>query len=370
MIKFLRKKDFKFIKEIGQGACGKTILLMDEIINEQFVCKKYSPIKGLNREELFKKFIDEIKLLHLLYHKNIVRVFNYYIYPDLLTGYIIMEYIEGSDIETFIKSNPEKISDIFRQTIDGFNYLENQKILHRDIRPYNLLVDSLGFVKIIDFGFGKQIMFTDDYDKSITLNWNCDILPSEFKDHLYDFRTEIYFVGKLFEKIIAENDIQGFVYKDVLNKMIKVSYDNRIDSFSEINRLMLSEEAKEYDMDYYDKIKYQTFADQLIKLYSKISYKAKYKNDITVLIKQLEDIYQANLLEHTIQNNVPMIRCFIQGNLSYYKEPTVSVDALYDFIALLKKYSVDLQKIILNNLWNRFDTIPRFEEQNNEDLPF
>ncbi|MFA6164213.1 MAG: hypothetical protein WC685_12380 [Methylobacter sp.] len=80
IIEFLRKKDFKLVEELGQGACGKTVLLYDDIIKERFVCKKYAPFYEHHKELLFNNFVQEIKLLHLINHKNVVRVFNYYIY--------------------------------------------------------------------------------------------------------------------------------------------------------------------------------------------------------------------------------------------------------------------------------------------------
>lgn len=171
IIEFLRTKDFKFIRNIGQGGTGKTVLLKDEYINESFVCKKYSSYYKEHRDAFFKNFVDEIKILHKLYHRNIVHVFNYYLYPEQKTGYILMEYIQGEDIKGYLQNNPHRLNDIFVQIINGFNYLELNGILHRDIRPENILVSDDGFVKIIDFGFGKEINFDEDFDKSITLNW-------------------------------------------------------------------------------------------------------------------------------------------------------------------------------------------------------
>tara|TARA_B100001063_G_scaffold241957_1_gene269765 strand:- start:341 stop:577 length:237 start_codon:yes stop_codon:yes gene_type:complete len=72
-------------------------MAVDEII--EFTRKK--PFK---LEEYFDNFKSEIKLLHLLYHKNIVRIFNYYLYPEHTTGYIIMEYIDGKRIMEQLKS--------------------------------------------------------------------------------------------------------------------------------------------------------------------------------------------------------------------------------------------------------------------------
>jgi len=123
IVEFLRKKDFELIEELGQGACGRTVLLHDPIIDEYFVCKKYSPISEALRDTLFDNFVRETKLLHRLNHINIVRVFNYYLYPEQRAGYIVMEYVRGSDIEDHLAAHPEDINEIFIQVIEGFAHL-------------------------------------------------------------------------------------------------------------------------------------------------------------------------------------------------------------------------------------------------------
>ncbi len=157
LIPFIRRRDYLFVRALGKGACGETVLLRDDMIDRNFVCKKYSPFSEIHREELFSGFLREIKLLHEIHHPNIVRVFNYFLYTETLSGYILMEHVDGPDIEDFITSHPDTISDIFRQTINGFAYLESINILHRDIRPQNILITTDGRVKIIDLGFGKRV---------------------------------------------------------------------------------------------------------------------------------------------------------------------------------------------------------------------
>lgn len=156
IIKFLRKKDFQYIKELGQGGFGKTVLLHDREIDEIFVCKKYSPIIPSQQAEFFQNFVQEIKILYQLNHPNIVRVFNYYLYPERQTGYIVMEYVKGQDIEDHVRKSPENLNRLFAQAIEGFSHLENCNILHRDIRPQNILIGENAALKIIDFGFGKR----------------------------------------------------------------------------------------------------------------------------------------------------------------------------------------------------------------------
>ncbi|MCY3023463.1 MAG: protein kinase [Planctomycetota bacterium] len=119
IIKFIRRKDYRFVKELGQGACGRTLLLHDDQIDEDFVCKKFTPHAEEDRAALFANFVREIKILHQVYHDNVVRVFNYYIYPEICTGFILMEFVEGTDVEDYLGESPEMANEVFLQTISG-----------------------------------------------------------------------------------------------------------------------------------------------------------------------------------------------------------------------------------------------------------
>lgn len=156
IISFVKQKDFKFLKELGHGGLGKTVLLLDPEMAEQFVCKKYAPYDPSLQNEYYDYFKNEIKVMYQLNHPNIVRIFNYYLYPELKTGYILMEFIDGQQIAKYLLANPSRFDDVFHQTINAFQYLETNAILHRDIRQENILVSSEGNVKVIDFGFGKK----------------------------------------------------------------------------------------------------------------------------------------------------------------------------------------------------------------------
>lgn len=369
VIEFIRNKDFILVKSLGQGACGKTVLLKDDIINEYFVCKKYSPYDSEQKEELFNNFVREVKILHLLYHKNIVRVFNHYLYPNHYSGFIVMEYVDGDDIEKYLGENPENINEIFLQAIEGFSYLENRNILHRDIRPMNILVRKDGIVKIIDFGFGKRIIYKEDFDKSISLNLWCEP-PNEFNDRTYNFTTEIYFIGKMFEKIIKEKDVESFKYTKLLSKMCCKDNSERISKFIDVKKEILSDRFFEIEYSDGEKEAYQEFSDCLFRSIKKILHGKKYYEDMDKIQSELESLYKKIMLEENIPDNRSLIRCFMDGEYIYYPKVDIPVSTLKNFIILLRQSTKEKKNIILSNLHSKLDAIERYQETPEYDIPF
>lgn len=370
IIKFIRQKDFIYLQDLGKGACGETILLKDDEIDEKFVCKKYSPCDERLRKELYEKFVQEIKLLHKIYHINVVRVFNYYLYPRQFAGYILMEYVNGTDISSYLKKYPENLPDIFFQTIRGFSYLESKKILHRDIRPANIMVTNQGIVKIIDFGFGKEILDSGDHDKSITLNWWCRP-PEDFNQRKYSFSTEVYFVGKLFEKIISEIEFSKFQYESLLQEMCEYEGGKRVNSFLEIEeRIDMIHHPAKVKFDEVQITNYRNFANCIGMCFSKIEKNATYYNEIEIIEAKINELYQDVMLEEHLPSCYKLTECFVEGNYYYKKNSFVSVDVLESFLRLLQSASMIQKQIILRNIHSRLDAIERYNLDYDIDIPF
>jgi eukaryotic-like serine/threonine-protein kinase len=370
IIKFIRQNDFELIKHIGRGACGTTVLLKDNLLDQYFVCKKYQPFTGIEPKQYFENFITEIKLMHQINNRNVIRIYNYFLYPSLFTGFILMEYIDGYSFDTFIHENPEKINDLFIQAIQGFSGLEDSGILHRDIRSSNILISKDNVLKIIDLGFGKKINFESDFQKSISLTYWCDT-PNEFNDKIYNFQTEIYFLGKLFEKAIQDNDIQEFAYITELKNMILKDPATRYTSFKNIFNTIITKQNIEDLFDQHEIETYRTFANNLSSYFSQISSSATYEDDIDLLISKLDDVYHKNMLEDNIQSVVELGRALVKGSYKYKKNYYFEVFSLKDFLNLIKMSSTDKKRIILLHLQNRFNSIPHYNESDfDDDIPF
>lgn len=196
---FDARKNMKFIRNLGDGGTGEAKLFYDQSVDMYFAIKKYNPKPGNNRDDCYKKFVDEIKILFQIFHENIVRIYYYYLYPINKIGYIQMEYIDGTSIDNIKPSDyNKKWEDYFVDTINAFDYLHKKNILHRDIRATNFMIDKNGVLKIIDFGFGKKLSDTCNKN-SILLNWPVSTVPEEVvSNHEYNFSTEIYYIGKMF----------------------------------------------------------------------------------------------------------------------------------------------------------------------------
>lgn len=217
------------IDNLGHGSFGKTVLLLDPYIDELLVAKKYEPESPDIKEKFYSSFLQEIKIMYKLNHPNIVRIYSYYAYEKLFTGYILMEYIDGQNIAEYLSSYDDFINDsvldsIFVQLIQGFLYLESHNIAHRDIREGNILVDKNGFVKIIDFGLGKvfsskvksQDSLADEINRS-----GLDTLPDEYFSGDYTSQTDMFYLAELFRRLIRINKIANyFSYSTILEQMM------------------------------------------------------------------------------------------------------------------------------------------------------
>jgi serine/threonine-protein kinase len=247
--------------------------------------------------------------------------------------------------------------------------LEENSILHRDIRPSNIMIDTNHNVKIIDFGFGKQQEFIHDDEKSISLNWWGGEKPDDFKTNTYNFQTEIFFIGRLFKNIVDDMDC-SFKYNNILNQMIEINPINRINSFQNILRGIKEEENNIIELfEYYEKQNYLQFAKYFSDALSSREESSKIIMNINLIVKDLELLQKRTLLEEYI-NPLNIFQIFISGSYKYWKNEPFPVNIFENFVELFKHSSLEKQNIILYNLETRFLTVESFSNVIDDDIPF
>ncbi|MGG1243716.1 protein kinase family protein [Bacillus cabrialesii] len=356
------------MKTLGQGGTGDTHLFKNETTDMFFAFKKYAPKDTNYIDENYKRFVDEIKILFTLSHPNIVRVYNYYLYPEHKLGYLQMEYIDGVSIAEFEpvwKDWPE----IFTETISAFEYLEFNNILHRDIRPANIMIDKQENVKVIDFGFGKKLLGQEMDGRSVLLNWPVTQLPNETADKgIYNHQSEIYFVGKLFSNIIGEN-LPNFKFKYIIDKMIQLDPRERYLNFQYIS-VDISQGVLAKNFTEEEKNLYRDFAEILSKYIVSHSNRYEPVKDPNIIINQLSTLIRNSSLEEHIQDNQQLIDCFINNPYIFKTIKDIPLSIVVDFYRFLQSLSADKQKIVLDNIDVRLSNIKIEIDIDDDDLPF
>lgn len=382
IVSFVKQKDYIMINNnIGRGSFGKTVLLKDPFINELFVAKKYEPnFKDIVLQERFYvKFLDEIKILYKLNHKNVVRIFGYYAYEDSHTGYIIMEYVDGQNIKEYIdKYSPfpgnASLDEIFMQLIDAFCYIEENGIVHRDIREGNILVDTQGVVKVIDFGIGKIFEQSKQSDDSLVSKINrggLDTLPEEYYERKYTSQTDMFYLGELFNRLLKNTDNSvslSFSYYDVIEKMVEKNPKNRFKNFQMIRNALMKRELTEINISDEDRRIYQDLTNEVWSSIILYLSEPRFNMDPTVFLSRLENAINNNLFETYIQNNAEVISCIVECGYRYKTGQIISTNSLKRFLKWFSKSSPQLQELILKNFVSKLSTIKVDELE--PDVPF
>ena len=154
---------YKVLAELGQGGMGVVYKCFDETAGIEIALKALPPELSHNTLEM-EDIKDNFQLVHNLHHPNIAS--SNTLEKDDSNGnyYLIMECCEGEDLRRWIKRKRkaeglkfEEVLPIIQQVADALDYAHKQKIIHRDIKPGNIMIAADGTIKVLDFGLAAQI---------------------------------------------------------------------------------------------------------------------------------------------------------------------------------------------------------------------
>ena len=381
IIPFVKQKDYIMVNnDLGGGSFGKTVLLQDPFIDELFVAKKYEPEYEEIKEQFYKKFLDEIKILYKLNHRNIVRIYNYYAYENIFTGYILMEYIDGKNIGDFIGDyfapfETTTLDDVFLQLIDAFCYIEAHGIIHRDIREGNILIDKSGTVKVIDFGIGKMALKAEGGNAdSLVAEINrasSNTLPQEYYDGVYTNLTDMFYLAELFGRLIdnAKNcDWTDFSYNNILNKMMEKQPENRFESFAAIHDAIGKHDFLHMEISDEDRRIYQDFTNLVCDSLTSYMTEPRFNTDCVSFISKLEKALTVNLFETEIQTNADVISSIVDCGYRYDNRINIPTESVRKFLDWFRASTPQSQALVLNNFVSKISSITVVEPE--PELPF
>ena len=154
---------YKVLAELGQGGMGVVYKCFDEIAGIEIALKALPPELSHNTIEM-EDVKDNFQLVYKLHHPNIASFNN--LERDNSNGnyYLIMECCEGEDLRRWIKRKRreenltlENVLPVIRQIAAALDYAHEMKVMHRDIKPGNVMIDHFGKIKVLDFGLAAQI---------------------------------------------------------------------------------------------------------------------------------------------------------------------------------------------------------------------
>ena len=192
---------YKLLGLLGTGGMS-SVYLAEHMLMQRRVAIKVLPRSRVDDSSYLARFRREAQAVAALDHRNIVRAYD--IDNEGNTHYLVMEHVDGRDLNTIIKNDGPLDYDVaaeyIRQAAEGLEHAHGANLIHRDVKPANLLIDPRGMVKILDMGLAR---FTDEQQTSLTRLHDENVLgtadylaPEQAKDsHSADHRADIYSLG-------------------------------------------------------------------------------------------------------------------------------------------------------------------------------
>ncbi len=218
---------------IGSGGMGEVYVARDPKLGRK-VAIKLLPVRMSAERNTLTRFTQEARSASALNHPNIVTIHE--VGADEGTPFIVMEYIEGSDLRTLINSGAvpiSKVLDIGAQIADGLAAAHERGIVHRDLKPENIMLTRDGFAKILDFGLAKIVTPTgEDGENTLQLELPGTtpgtilgtvgyMSPEQASGRRLDFRSDQFAFGAiLFELVTGSAAFDGDTAIDTLSAIL------------------------------------------------------------------------------------------------------------------------------------------------------
>ena len=215
-------RPYKKIKLIGRGGYGKIYLIEDKSDQKQYALKKMF----INKEQgVDFTTIREIKILKNIKHENIIEIKKVFIEKESKICMSMKFY--DTDLSKLIDSKKIKLEKkeikyIIKEIIKGLNYLHINKILHRDIKPGNILINKQGEVVLTDFGLSRPFIKDKKMTKGVITRW---YRPPEilFGATFYSTKIDIWSLGCIFAELFLKKPIfRGETDIDQLSKIFGI----------------------------------------------------------------------------------------------------------------------------------------------------
>lgn len=194
---------YRITGQVGRGATGIVYKALDETLDREVAIKVLNP--DIAGAEVIRRFRAEATTLAKLNHPEIATI--YELLPTETDLLMVMEFVRGDTLEKFATRlspmAPDRAAYLIDKILSGLEYAHRVGIVHRDMKPANVMVTDLGGVKIMDFGIarvrGAEHMTID----GALMGTPAYMAPEQVLGHEIDGRADLYAVGVMFYRLLA-----------------------------------------------------------------------------------------------------------------------------------------------------------------------
>jgi len=217
-------KRYKVIEKLGQGSFGAVYRVFDKDLETEKALK-IIPEAVINDKEAMLSLRKEAAIMVKLNHKNIVRVYDFHHTGDI--KYIDMEYVQGENLADIKLKRPdrkfteEEVKDYAVQTTEALAYAHNKKVIHKDIKPQNIMLDNSGEIKIMDFGIAETVHSSMSRFKNTGSSGTLVYMsPEQLRGKNVGKEADIYSLGATLYELLSGNPPfhQGDITYQIINE--------------------------------------------------------------------------------------------------------------------------------------------------------
>jgi serine/threonine protein kinase/tetratricopeptide (TPR) repeat protein len=195
---------YQVIEELAKGGMGRVYKVYDKKINEKIALKLIN-VETESDQEAIKRFKNELKLARKISHRNVCRMFD--LGEERGSNYITMEFVPGEDLKSsLVRMGPlsaAKAIFIAKQVCEGLAEAHELGVVHRDLKPQNIMVDRKGNARIMDFGIARSVRAEGITDTGVVVGTAEYMSPEQVEGKDVDQRSDIYSLGIIMYEMVT-----------------------------------------------------------------------------------------------------------------------------------------------------------------------
>jgi tetratricopeptide (TPR) repeat protein/serine/threonine protein kinase len=200
---------YRVIEELGRGGMGIVYRGEDPVLDRP-VAIKVLPPKKLSQEQAVKRFLREARLCAKLDHPNIIKIHDigeeegiYHIVMEFINGRSVRDIIEERD--SIVQVDVDYMLEIFLDVCEALEYAHQKKVIHRDIKPDNIMITQEGRVKVMDFGLAVLENRHSLTEMGQVMGTVAYFSPEQARGEVADQRSDIYSLGSLLYEMLTNH---------------------------------------------------------------------------------------------------------------------------------------------------------------------